>query len=225
MAEPLTPVERKVYHFLIDFLAENTFQPSVRDIGKRFRIRSTKTVADVLEAIARKGYIERDPSRSRGVRILGFAAAGRTRGVPVYERLLDAAGPPRPDGGARFITVDRGFLPGDDAFFVRARGDRLTGRGILDGDYVLVDPSVRARDGDSVACRLGTEVVVGALAHRGAAAVLATTGPEDSDLTVVPSDSFAELGVICGVFRPPRGARESAAEPRGEESRLERAGT
>src|SRR5579863_3486387 len=87
MAEPLTPIERKVYHYLIDFLAENTYQPSIREIGKRFRIKSTKTVSDLLQSLAEKGYIERDPSRSRGVRLIGYAVAGRSRPVAVYGKI------------------------------------------------------------------------------------------------------------------------------------------
>ena len=79
MTQPLTPTERRVYHYLIDFLAENTYQPSVREIGKKFRIKSTKTVSDLLHSLAVKGYIERDPSRSRGVRLLGFAGTGSRR--------------------------------------------------------------------------------------------------------------------------------------------------
>ena len=68
MNDTLTAVERRVYHYLLDFLAENTYQPSIREIGKRFRIKSTKTVSDLLQSLANKGFIERDPSRSRGVR-------------------------------------------------------------------------------------------------------------------------------------------------------------
>src|SRR5437868_6804486 len=48
MTEPLTPLERRVYHYLIDFLAENTYQHSIREIAKKFRIKSTKTVSDLL---------------------------------------------------------------------------------------------------------------------------------------------------------------------------------
>ena len=73
MTEPLTQIERRVYHYMIDFLAENTYQPSIREIAKKFRIKSTKTVSDLLHALASKGYIERDESRSRGVRLLGYA--------------------------------------------------------------------------------------------------------------------------------------------------------
>ena len=69
MTEPLSPLEQKVYHYLIDFLAENTYQPSIRDIARKFRIKSTKTVSDLLHALAVKGYIQRDRARSRGVKV------------------------------------------------------------------------------------------------------------------------------------------------------------
>ena len=52
---PLTPIEEQVYHFLLDFLAERTFQPSVREIAERFSIASTKSVADLLEFVAQGG--------------------------------------------------------------------------------------------------------------------------------------------------------------------------
>ncbi|HEY8309864.1 MAG TPA: MarR family transcriptional regulator, partial [Gemmatimonadaceae bacterium] len=71
MPEVLSAIEQKVYHYLLDFLTTHTYQPSVREIGKRFRIKSTKTVSELLHSLERKGYIERDPSRSRGVRLLG----------------------------------------------------------------------------------------------------------------------------------------------------------
>lgn len=202
MAEPLTPIERKVYHYLIDFLAENTYQPSIREIGKRFRIKSTKTVSDLLQSLAEKGYIERDPSRSRGVRLLGFAAAGRTQPVPVYTKIH--AGEPAlvPEYRQGYLTVDRRFVPNDDVYFIRIKGDSMTGRGIHDADYVLVNPSVRASDGQVVAARIGGDATVKTLTHRGASIVLEPAGSGEREVVVGPHDDFAVLGVICGVFRP-----------------------
>jgi len=68
MPDQLSTIERRVYHYLLDFLSEHTYQPSIREIGKRFRIKSTKTVSDILQSLADKGFIQRDPARSRGVR-------------------------------------------------------------------------------------------------------------------------------------------------------------
>jgi repressor LexA len=53
MAEQLTKLESSVYHYLLDFTAENTYQPSIRDIGKQFKIKSTKTVSDLLQSLAK----------------------------------------------------------------------------------------------------------------------------------------------------------------------------
>jgi repressor LexA len=208
MTEPLTPLERRVYHYLIDFLAENTYQPSIREIAKKFRIKSTKTVSDLLASLSQKGFIERDQSRSRGVRIVGFSGTANTQPVPYYGRVH--AGEPAliPEHRESFITMDRRFLPSDDVFFLRIKGESMIGRGIFEGDYVMVSPSTRAKDGDIVAARLGEEATVKTLTHRGATIVLEPANDAERAIEVGPRDDFAVLGVVCGVFRPFMEAKE-----------------
>ena len=202
MSEPLTQLERRVYHYMIDFLAENTYQPSIREIAKQFRIKSTKTVSDLLHSLENKGYIQRDESRSRGVRLLGFAASGHTQPVPYYGRIH--AGEPSlvPEDRKYFITIDRRFIPSEDVFFLKIKGDSMVGRGVLDGDFVMVSPSARAKDGDMVAARLGDEATVKTLTHRGSTVVLEPANNGDRPIEVSPREDFAVLGVVCGVFRP-----------------------
>lgn len=202
MTEPLNQLERRVYHYMIDFLAENTYQPSIREIAKKFRIKSTKTVSDLLHALASKGYIERDESRSRGVRLLGFAAAGATQPVPYYGRVH--AGEPAllPEHRLGYVTMDRRYLPSDDVFLMKVKGDSMTGRCITDGDFVLISPSQRAKDGDIVAARLGEDATVKTLAHRGSTVVLEPANASERAIEVQPRDDFAVLGVVCGIFRP-----------------------
>jgi repressor LexA len=202
MSEPLTQLEQRVYHFLIDFLAANTYQPSIREIARKFRIKSTKTVSDLLHALEAKGYIERDESRSRGVRLLGFAAAGSTQPIPFYGRIHAGEPALRPEHRKGFITMDRRFVPGDDVFFLKVRGESMTGRGILDGDYVMLSPSARAKDGDIVGARLGEDATVKTLTHRGSSIVLEPANDAERAIEVGPRDDFAILGVVCGVFRP-----------------------
>jgi len=203
MTEPLSPLERRVYHYLIDFLAENTYQPSIREIAKKFRIKSTKTVSDLLGALSQKGFIERDQSRSRGVRIVGYSGGqSSTQPVPYYGRVH--AGEPAliPDHRVGHLTMDRRFLPSDDVFFLRIKGDSMIGRGIFENDYVLISPSTRAKDGDIVAARLGEDATIKTLTHKGATVVLEPANDADRAIEVGPKDDFAVLGVVCGVFRP-----------------------
>ncbi|HEX5521520.1 MAG TPA: hypothetical protein VFX29_07465, partial [Longimicrobiaceae bacterium] len=64
MPDRLTKLERRILDYMVDYLKRNTYQPSIREIGKRFNIKSTKTVSEHLQALADKGFIERDASRS-----------------------------------------------------------------------------------------------------------------------------------------------------------------
>jgi repressor LexA len=202
MSEQLTRLESSVYQYLLDFTAEHTYQPSIRDIGKQFEIKSTKTVSDLLQSLARKGFIERDPSRSRGVRLLGFSGTAQSTPVPYYGRIH--AGEPAllPEHREGFITMDRRFLPSERVFFLKVKGDSMTGRAIENGDFVMIDPAATAKDGDMIAARLGEDATIKTLSHEGATVVLKPANPADRDIMVGAQDDFSVLGIVCGVFRP-----------------------
>lgn len=202
MPEALTPLEGSVYNYLLDFTAENTYQPSIRDIGKKFQIKSTKTVSDLLQSLARKGYIERDPARSRGVRLLGFTGGSKTKPVPYYGKIH--AGEPSllPENRQGFITMDRRFIPAEEVYFLKVKGDSMIGRAINDGDFVMVNPAAKPKENDIVAARIGEEATVKTLTHDNGTVVLEPANPAEREITITPSDDFGILGVVCGVFRP-----------------------
>lgn len=202
MAEPLTPVERKVYQYLIDFLAENTYQPSIREIGSRFRIKSTKTVSDLLHSLTTKGYLERDPARSRGVRILGHNGPAGIQPLPYYGRIH--AGEPSllAEHKLGALTFDRRFVASDETFVLRVAGDSMIGRGIHDGDYVLVTPTAQVRDGEIVAARIGDEATIKSYEKLVDGIVLHPANPADYEIRLRPTDDYAVLGTVTGVFRP-----------------------
>ena len=138
MPKPLTSLERRILDFLVEYLRKNTYQPSIREIGKRFGIKSTKTVSEYLQALADKGWVERDPSRSRGVRLIGVEMNPTTVTVP---RLGN--GHSAPDDVPVALELDRQLAGANGTFCVAMHGDGLAADGIHDGDLLLVEPIER----------------------------------------------------------------------------------
>ncbi|NIR45553.1 MAG: hypothetical protein GWN99_14145 [Gemmatimonadetes bacterium] len=160
MSEVLTAVERQIYNYLVDYLKRETFQPSVREIGSRFGIRSTKTVTEHLQSLQRKGYLDRTPSRSRALKILGLNLSPDTYTVPLYR---NGAHESEDAVEARF-DLDRSLACSADCFMVRVSGDRLSEHGILDGDLVVVEPCAEVSGSDLAAYEREGEIEVKAAA-------------------------------------------------------------
>jgi repressor LexA len=139
MPQALTDLERRALDYIVDYLRQNTYQPSIREIGRRFGLKSTKTVSELLHSIEEKGYIERDPSRSRGVRLLGVSLNGQTVSVPVYEAAAPGAEP------NDRIEIDRRIAGPAGSYFMRVSGRDLDVDGLRDGDLLLVDPAASSR--------------------------------------------------------------------------------
>jgi repressor LexA len=202
---PLSPIEQQVYHFLLDFLSEHTFQPSVREIGKQLKIPSTKSVVDLLTALEKKGYVAREAGRSRGVTIVGFAGGAGTIPVPVLRVESGQTDMTTDD----HLTLDRRLVAADDAFLIRASHEAAPAHGVRLGDLVLVLPSSRAKDGDVVIVRAANVVLVRAMTRKGATLHLAAPGI-GADLELGQGDEYVVLGVLAGVFRTADGGRQTA---------------
>ena len=140
MPTPLSDLERRILDYMVQYLRTNTYQPSIREIGEEFDIKSTKTVSGHLRALAEKGYVERDPSRSRGVKILGMDLSPETISVPCYAALPDGRGFAS-DGVEAYYSVDRRMAGAKGSYFVRVRGEDLQNVGIEQGDFILVEPA------------------------------------------------------------------------------------
>lgn len=70
MVVRLTIRQREVLEAIAAFIEHNGYPPSVRDLRVVLNVSSTATVKDHLDALVRKGWIERDPGAARGIRVL-----------------------------------------------------------------------------------------------------------------------------------------------------------
>lgn len=135
MPKPLSSLERRILDFIVDYLRRNTYQPSIREIARRFGIKSTKTVSEYLQSLADKGWIERDPSRSRGVRVLGLEMSTDTVSVPHFERVSGNGDKP-----VSMLELDRALVGAAGSFMVALAADADAPDGLRSGDLLIVEP-------------------------------------------------------------------------------------
>ena len=158
MPEVLTHRQREILDYLKHMLKEKAYPPTVREIGLAIGLSSSSTVQNHLNTLERKGYIKRDPAKSRAIEMVEKDAPateryGRIISLPIVGRV--AAGTPVL---AEQNIEDRleiaGGLFGEDSFLLRVTGDSMIDDGILDGDLVAVHPQPEAPNGTVVVARV-----------------------------------------------------------------------
>lgn len=199
----LSDLERKILDYMVHYLRTNTYQPSIREIGEKFEIKSTKTVSEHLRALADKGYLERDPSRSRGVRILGVDLAAQTVSVPCYGAFPDDRSGFKSDGVEAYYSLDRRMAGAKGSYFVRARDEGLAPLGVEPGDFLLVEPASAgaARDGDLVVARMSGAPELYEYRRRGSTHQLRPSRNGDTPIELGDAEDLDITGRVVGLFR------------------------
>ena len=206
MAKDLTARQREIFEFIKNMIRSKGRPPSIREIGESFKIRSTNGVRAVLEALERKGYIKRDRYTSRGIELLKEAfdqtISDRFREVPWVGRV--AAGTPiwAEQNIEGSFLLDRDFVPGEEVFSLKVRGDSMIDAGIFDGDYVLVKRQDMANSGDVVVAQIGDEATVKRFFPERQRIRLEPANPEYGPIVVERNTpGFAIAGKVIGLLR------------------------
>ncbi|GAB4541471.1 MAG: transcriptional repressor LexA [Anaerolineae bacterium] len=159
----LSERQRRMLEFIKSFMLENGYPPTIREIGEAVDISSTSVVNYNLNALQKEGYILRDRTVSRGIRLTerleGLRTADIIR-VPLLGRI--AAGNPIPVPEDSFvgetIELTRDIAPaGSDIYALQVRGDSMIDAFINDGDVVVMRYQQTANNGDMVAAWLINE--------------------------------------------------------------------
>lgn len=198
--EPLTEIERKILDFMVQYLRDNTYQPSIREIGERFGIKSTKTVSEHLQSLADKGCLERDPSRSRGVRILGVDLNAETVSVPCFSTMPAEVSPKSAEG---FVSVDRQLGSEPGSFMVRAGAGDLAVLGVAEGDLVLISPTTidAIEDGAVIVAHVGDDSSFHRVSVNGKGVALEALRPGGEATLIEDLDGLRIIGRVAGFYR------------------------
>jgi repressor LexA len=205
----LTPRQRQIWDFLVDYCDRHGYPPTVREIGEAVGLASPSTVHAHLANLERAGLLRRDPTKPRALELIGRERSGASRPTPDTHVLplvgqIAAGGPMLAEESVEgYLGVPEPLARGGDEFILRVRGESMINAGILDGDYVVVRRQQDAQNGDVVVALAGSdesadEATVKRFFREGNGVRLQ---PENDALEPIYASHVHVLGKVIGVFR------------------------
>lgn len=200
----LTDKQRQVFEFIRSQIVETNRPPTIREIGTEFSMSSTGSVRDVLRALAKKGFIQKDSGVSRGIRIKAGPGplSGEIVELPVIGRI--AAGTPIDayQNIEETLKLDKSMVPDGDIFVVKVKGDSMKDAGINDGDFAFVRRQPTCRPGQIVAALIDEEVTLKEFSRKGTKIHLLSRNKKFKPIIVDPERfKTSILGILVGVYR------------------------
>ena len=180
-----------IIDYVNQFIQENGYSPSVREIGAAVGLRSTASVNYHLRQLQEKGILQEHGAKGRKRAIVTSQRPGQ---IPVVGVVT---------AGLPILAVENqeGTMPweGDPrCFALRVRGESMMGAGILDGDRVVVRPQTYADDGQIVVARIEDEATVKRLSRKNGQVWLL---PENPAFDPIDGSEAEIIGIVKAVYR------------------------
>jgi len=155
--EQLTARQQEVLAIITDYVNENGYAPSLREIGKKLGISGTLGVMKHLEALEKKGYLRRQEGSTRGITL---ANQGQGVSLPIVGVVRAGALHPAIEDIEGHFAIDRSQLRAGGTFFLRVKGDSMINALIKEGDLALVRPQPTALNRDIVVAMVAGEATL-----------------------------------------------------------------
>lgn len=215
-AEPeLTPVQRAILDFVLDYTRRNGYPPSYLEIGDAVNLKTSSAVSYQLGVLETMGYLSRQPGRPRSIVVTALyrrdPSAASTGDhdddvacVPLVGRI--AAGGPILlfEDVEDDLPLPRTIVGHGELIALRVRGDSMIGAGINHGDVVVIRKQLRVEIGENAAAMIRDEVTgdfeVTVKEYRVCDGHIWLM-PHNSAYAPIPGDNAEIIGKVTAVLR------------------------
>ena len=180
-----------IVDYVNQFIQENGYSPSVREIGAAVGLRSTASVSYHLQALQDQGFLQSPGAKGRKRALVTGVRPGQIPVVGVVTAGIPILAVENQEG-----TMAWDGDPG--CFALRVRGDSMINAAILSGDLVVVRPQQSADDGQIVVARIGDEATVKRLRRRNGQIWLL---PENDNYDPIDGTEAEIIGIVKAVVR------------------------
>ena len=193
--------QKEILEYIKSEILNRGYPPAVRDICEAVHLKSTSSVHSHLETLEKNGYIRRDPTKPRAIEIIDdtFNLVRReVVNVPLLGRV--AAGQPllAVENIEAYFPVPSEYMPNEESFMLRVKGESMINAGIFDGDNILVRRQATASNGDMVVALVDDSATVKTFYKEDGYYRLQ---PENDSMEPIIVEECSILGKVFGVFR------------------------
>jgi repressor LexA len=204
MTRGLTDKQERILTFIVDYVNDKGYPPSIREIGNFFNISSLRGVTVHLDALERKGYIKR-ANTARAITVIGKTGSTSPQRSVAFVPLVGtiAAGVPitATQNVEGQVPVPQEMVHNvNGAFALQVKGDSMIGAHIMPRDLVVIKPQVNAENGDLVAVLLGDEATVKHIQFTSDGVRLLPSNPAYEPIDIRREDSRI-IGKVIGLIR------------------------
>jgi repressor LexA len=203
----LTKRQREVLDFLSNFIGSKAYSPSYEEIGEGCGVSSLATVSKHVRNLAQKGFIKYDPNRSRSIEIVPQKHAPKLVSVQtVPETALPLMGRIAAGRPVEALEVPETVSLNDitrqrEVYALQVRGDSMQDEHIIEGDYVLVEKTNSARDGEIVVALVnGYDATLKRIYREGPQVRLQPSNATMMPI-MVPAQAVQVQGRVVGILR------------------------
>jgi repressor LexA len=206
-ATTLTPRQREILEMIEQHMRDHGYPPSVREIGEAVGLTSPSTVHAHLNALQRRGYLRRDPTKPRAIEVRWDstydAAVDRrpVRHVPLIGDVAAGTDVLAQENVEEVLPLPADFTGEGDLFMLRVRGDSMIDAGILDGDFVVCRAQSDPAEGEIMVVGIpGEEATVKTFTRQDGKVVLIPANPTLKPM-VYPPNEVTIFGRVVTVLR------------------------
>ena len=187
---------QKVYEFVLRYVNENGFPPSIRDICANLNIKSTATAYSDLNKLKSKGLLDKLPNKKRAITIQDGLKSYKN--IPLLGTIR--AGSPifAVENLEGYYPLPNEFSSHENVYALRVVGNSMINAGILENDVVIVKYQNTANNGDIVVALIDEFATVKRFYKKENKIILR---PENDDMDDMIFDDVSIIGVVIGLFR------------------------
>jgi repressor LexA len=207
MPMALTKRQKQIYDYIADFVQRNGYSPSFEEIGGGMGLSSLATVHKHISNLEKKGLLRRGYNKSRSIDVLppkGSMKKMMSMPAPMTLPLMGRIAAGRPieaiENPETLSLAD--FTAGSkDVYVLRVVGESMQDEHIVEGDYVIVESTKTARDGEIVVALVENSDATLKRIYREGDKIRLQPSNAKMQPIIVPAQTVDVQGRVIGVLR------------------------